>query len=417
MASRIVPVFGLLAVLAGSASAQNWLYLTPDGAWVSRSAPATEDQELALEIPAEARDVWIEDEGELLHWSRTRGAHPEGLAPGTPVRVPVSVAVQAGIPAGEYVVVQVMPFGVTARPTERPGTLTVLSPAVLTESDITGSTAAQDRLHLAGDLSRPREIAWFTDAISGEATYRLDMRKDGQAPRLTQSLIIDNRGSRISVDGLAFERETGNRAVPSARAVSEMAMTSTAGGPQESVSDQAAVISSPEARTFAADSLAVLPISSQPVDVVFSYQHRLYLESWTAMQPARQALELSATSGNELPRVTGPISVNWFDQQRARQSAYYPAGQTDRIRVDLGTSPLVTASLEPDAENRDRLTVYTLRVTNRTEETVPWSVEILWQDTDSRNQHRLSATLAPGESLWTIRQQSGELTVTPETGG
>lgn len=417
MTSRIVPVFCLLAALAATAPAQNWLYLTPDGAWISRTTPAAEQQEMVLEIPGDAREIWIENEAMLRHWSRTRGTRPEGLAPGTPVNVPVSVAGRAGIPAGEYEVVQVIPFGVTARPTARPDALTVLSPTVLTESDITGSTSAQDRLELVGDLSMPRQVAWFTDAISGDATYRLDMGDNGHLPQLTQSLIIDNRGGAISVDGLMFEHVTGGRTMPPVRAMSEMTMSATVSETQEAVSDQAAVITSPRPRSLTPDSLTVLPVSNQRVDVAFSYHHRLFLDSGGGMQPSRQTLEVSATGGDELPRLAGPVSVNWFDQKRARQAGYYPAGQPERVRVDLGTSPLVSASIRPQSENNSSAPDYQLRVTNRTEEAVAWSAEIVWQDADSRHQHRLSDTLAPGESVWSIRRQQGELIVTLETGG
>lgn len=342
---KLISGVGSLLILIGMAGTvvseeldAHWIYLSGQGAWIEERVRINR-YPADIPLPAQTQAVWwqaLPEDEQVVHH---RSLHRETLRPGTVVRVNQPYA-QHRVSAGtELTVAQVFDTGIVLTD-GRTGFL--IAPEDYSTLSIPLAVPPGESLRFESTaIPGERRIAWQTSELTGAPQYRLQDVDEGSAT-LRQFLVIENLTDEVLLaQGLSYQPVSSDRGIMMPRALStEMATTS---GPVEITSDVRAAIQLEQVVQLSPQSRTWLPMTEQVVDVQHEFTFEWYFNS-VRNQAARWYLQIG--DDQALPRLSGPLSVGWFDGLYGSQETHFQREFENTARLDLGQSDQVTLRAE-----------------------------------------------------------------------
>jgi hypothetical protein len=367
-------VAGLVSHVCAQALDIDWLYLSPNGSWLSKTESLISEQS-QLNLPVDSLQShqfwWQSDNPDVqLSWKQ---ADPMGLPKkGTPVEI----AGESGLWLIKEVNANhlVLQQGRDVRywPQSQWHLLT------WTSTDDQGMS-----LTVRQAEKRKSELfyAWQNMNVQAEVRYRLD--EDERGAYLHQELIISNLSDTDYVaSGYSYAQQTGQPQVMAMR----MAVESDAfvSAPVASESQGVPTLVSKEPVQLSAMSHLWLPVSTTELSDV-SRDYRL---QWDTRSQGLQNAQMSIllTSRDSLPDIAGPIKIGVFDQQIAVMESQYQPSTEKSAELNLGSSALVSMESSRVGEGQ-----WKLLFSNRSEESA--AVEFLVQHWDGKQNQRVPMTI------------------------
>lgn len=376
-------------------NAVDWLYLTGQGTWAEQTITVQQYPHEAS-VPTEATRVWWEQHQDDRMTTRLRREHKDILSPGTRVRINQAYA-QHRVSAGtELTVLQVLDTGILLTDGS---TSFLIAPENYSILSVPVPSEGADLLRLESDAEAgSRKMAWFIEALQGEVAYDLDL-SDPDAGTLQQQVRLNNQSDlTFKADGFSYQPD-GPQVTPFARTL-EAAAPISSDQPSEIIADYQALIEYPHAITVAAQSETWLPVASMPVTTDSDFYFQWHFNP-TSNQSAQW--RLSVTAEETLPRLAGPASVSWFDQQRATISSQFRRSTDQTAMLSLGQNDQVTLTAERESDD----SVWNLTLFNHLDQEVAVELDMTYQ-VSGMNQpvsRVISLDLPPGSHTRQVRGQ------------
>jgi hypothetical protein len=406
-ASRTGLLLAALTILAPWADASDpveadWLYLTANGTWVSRTATLRQT-ETALPLPVEqlsASAFWwsAEDPDLSVFWQSPENA--------SWVR--------------EGSLVQVIDW---------PGSWTVVQNQedllILSQAGIRRSLpqASWDRLswvvgqnqeeNLSLRISQPQDsnnslaYAWLEDRVTAEVRYSLDYR--GETPILLQQLVVHNNADYdLEAPGYSYAQSRQQPVMMMARdAMASNTGQADLGRPESGDSSGQATLSSDEGIRMPANSHAWLPVAGVELS---SIDHQ-YGFNWSTRQQGSMPGQwiMSVSSQEALPAIAGPVQIAVWDQQVALLETHYQPEQDNQATLSLGASDMVTLGTESLGGSE-----WELVVTNRNSHDIEARLELNHWGNNREIRTGISVPVAANDNVrLMVRLGTDQLSVRP----
>ncbi|MCH8550418.1 MAG: hypothetical protein LAT62_00685 [Natronospirillum sp.] len=389
--------------LSLSATAADWLYLSPAGGWVQEDIQV-DNYPYSLELPGHATRIWWAPEEGDRDMVRERRSEITVLEPGTEVELASSVRLPGIGPmvAGDRLTIrQFIGNQVVVSADDK---AVVLGADTFSTLSFNVTPVGLDRVRLDADRPAPetRRFAWYSEELRGDVRYRLTLNEDEPAD-LQQYLRVVNTGTQaLQAAGLSWFPGSGDTGSPRAMMMEAMAdgVTETADGP-------VAALELRQSARLPARSETWMPVSAQPVTA----EHRYEL-NWDTRQGELQSrsaewrLHLSAE--DSLPRLAGLIEVSWFDERLSALDSRYQRQQDRVTALSLGRNDQVTLSVEPESAASA-----VLLVRNHLEQPVTVNLGVTHQPDrqGSPLSDRVTITVPPGEQQFDVRFDSTSVTL------
>ncbi|EAR10852.1 hypothetical protein [Reinekea blandensis] len=330
----------------------DWLYLSNNGTWVSRTASLL-NEKTQLQLPVEQLQAhqfwWQSDVADLrLVWSQP---DPLGL-PGK--GDPVEIQGEAGLwlvkdVSASHLVLQ-QGRNVRYWPQSQWHLLKWTSTA-----ELGLSLTVEQSQNTKGDLF----YAWQTPDLSADVHYRLQ-EIDGEST-LVQELVVTNHSDNdYEAAGYSYAQTATQGPMMLSRSVS-MESDAMVSAPKAGQSQGVPTLMSDEPVMLSANANVWLPVSSTELTDV----ERQYQLNWDSRQQGLQRAQsnLVIRSDEALPDLSGPVKVGVFDGQIALLESQYQPAEKNEARISLGQSALVTMTSRQTREGH-----WTLAFSNRTDE-------------------------------------------------
>lgn len=332
----------------------DWLYLSSNGAWVSRTASLL-NESTPLQLPVDQLQAhqfwWQSDVTDLrLVWSQ-----PDPL--GLPVKGdPVEIDGESGL----WLVKDVSPSHLILQQ----GRNVRYWPQSQWHL-LSWTSAAELGLSLTVEQPNNRKgqlfYAWQTPDLSADVHYRLQ-EHNGQST-LVQELVVSNLSDiDYQAAGYSYAQAASQAPVMMARTMALESDAMSVGTPKSGQSQGVPTLMSDQPVVLAANANVWLPVSATPLSEV----ERQYQLQWDSrqqgLQRAQSALLLRAEEA--LPDLSGPVKVGVFDQQVALLESVYQPSSEQAASIQLGQSALVTMTSRQTREGH-----WTLAFSNRTDDT------------------------------------------------
>lgn len=400
-----IAVLSAATALAEGPVQADWLYLTHDGAWVSRSDELRK-QTTTLPLPVEhltAGDFWwqADDSSLMLNWqtSDKKGWLTE------------DTVVQIDGWSGSWNVVQlddklmVLAQAGVRRPLPH-NQWYRLSWVVGQNLDTTFELAVTQ----AEAERNAFRYAWFDDSMSAEVRYSLDLAEG--SGRLRQQLVLRNSSNyTVSAPGYSYAQSQGEGREMMTRQMSmstEPEADAKVGTPRASDSSGQATLVSDAAVTLPENSVVWLEVQT----VELSQVDHKYRFNWYTRQsetiPGQWTISIAAD--DDLPALGGPVQVAVWDRQVALLETQYRPQRSNQARLDLGQSDMMTLATESLGGQE-----WLLTLTNRNSQMAEAALELNHRDESRLEQAGLTIPV-PGNSEVKVRVRlsDNQLSARPE---
>lgn len=376
----------------------DWLYFSPSGSWLSRADVLT-DSENRVQLPVAALD-------QNSFWWHASDPNTQVWWPSAEHRFQPKIGseVSADTLNGRWFIsevngdVMVLSQGVNYRywPKNQWHLLNIRQPNQLDSLALT----VKQPLVQESDF----DYAWRDNNVS--ATIQYQLVKSDNDWQLRQELVVMNR-AQYAVDAPGYSFAAANQApvfpmMSRAMAADSLEMAA----PQASESEGISTLISQQPISIPAQTQVWLPVRVVNIGAV----QRGYNLNWDSRQQGVSVAqsEWLLNSTDDLPEIPGPVTVAVFDQQIASLSSYYSADQARNVRLDMGTSNLVTLTTSQVSSNR-----WELLVSNRSDQA--GDVTVTLNHWDGQRNQRVPVTFAmaanSNRSFKVTLDSQGQITV------
>lgn len=390
------------AAMAEEPISAEWLYLSGDGAWVSRATELRKTT-TALPLPVDALEAsafwWRSDQpGLTLNWQ-------------TPSRkgwLSEDTVVQVEGWSGSWTVVQlddglmVLAQAGNRRPLPK-SQWHRLSWIVGQNID----AAFELTVTQPEEQADAFQYAWFDRNIGADISYVLDLGRE--TPNLRQQLVLHNQSDyTVSAPGYSYAQSRDEGRVMMTRDMSAKESDMAVGTPAPGDSAGQATLVSEQPLILPEQSHIWLNV--QRVDLTdVLHQYRFHWSTrQSQIQPGQWSVQISTEDA--LPAMAGRVQIAVWDRQVAVLETEYRPQRANRATLELGASDMMTLATESLGGQE-----WLLTLTNRNSQSVEAVLELSHYDDGRQDQSGLTLPVpAQGEVQVRVRLRNDQLSARPE---
>lgn len=398
----------VLAMMSTGVKAQEpvraeWIYLTDNGAWISRAAELRK-VETALPLPVDnlaASEFWWQADTPSLSLNWQTPARKGWLSEDTVVQVEEW--------SGSWTVVQLDPeLMVLAQAGERRPLPTSQWHRLSWVVGQNTSAALELTVTQPQDDVSDFRYAWFDSQIAAEVRYSLDLQTE--TAQLRQQLVLHNQSDyTVAAPGYSYAQSREQGRVMMARDVSVRSESDVeVGAPKAGDSTGQATLVSQEPVVLPEQSHAWLGVQTQALTEV-EHQYRFRWNTrLTETVPGDWSVTIQAEKA--LPAMAGPVQIAVWDREVALLETSYRPQRSNQATLELGPSDLMTLATESLGGGE-----WLLTLTNRNSQSAEAMLELNHFDDNQQQQTGLALPVpAEGEVEIRVSLRNGQLTARPQ---